>query len=96
MKGKEKIRRRSEKSLDPSEKKPVRHYWNRIICVESEERTCSGFQREERERESMEVAVRESVEREREIEGHTRSLRPSSIRIPRISVNGPLLPRPFG
>lgn len=66
MKGKEKIRRRSEKSLDPSEKKPVRHYWNRIICVESEERTCSGFQREERERESMEVAVRESVERERE------------------------------
>lgn len=46
----------------------------------------------------MEVAVRESVEREREreIEGHTRSLRPSSIRIPRISVNGPLLPRPFG
>lgn len=28
--------------------------------------------------------------------GRTRSLWPSSIRIPRISVNGPLLPRPFG
>lgn len=44
--------------------------------------------------ERMERAVREC--RETEIEGHTRSLRPSSIRIPRISVNGPLLPRPFG
>lgn len=33
---------------------------------------------------------------EAEIEGRTRSLWPSSIRIPRISVNGPLLPRPFG
>lgn len=61
-----------------------------VQYVGSEERTCSGFQGEER----MERAVREC--RETEIEGHTRSLRPSSIRIPRISVNGPLLPRPFG
>lgn len=38
----------------------------------------------------------QNVVRETEIEGRTRSLWPSSIRIPRISVNGPLLPRPFG
>lgn len=60
--------------------------------VESEERTCSGGCRERREYGSC--GKRECGETE--IEGHTRSLRPSSIRIPRISVNGPLLPRPFG
>lgn len=38
----------------------------------------------------------QSAAREAEIEGRNRSLWPSSIRIPRISVNGPLLPRPFG
>lgn len=43
-----------------------------------------------------EIGGLQNAAREAEIEGRTRSLWPSSIRIPRISVNGPLLPRPFG
>lgn len=60
-------------------------------------------EREEGEEKERQVTHNRRVERrtqnaaaEAEIEGHTRSLWPSSIRIPRISVNGPLLPRPFG
>lgn len=60
--------------------------------VEQKRERCSGGCRERREHGSC--GKRECGETE--IEGHTRSLRPSSIRIPRISVNGPLLPRPFG
>ena len=61
-----------------------------------EERKEEGEEREIEVTQNQAEKRTQNAARAAEIEGRTRSLWPSSIRIPRISVNGPLLPRPFG